>query len=100
MARRVVSKEDIIKINETYLLCGSYSATAKATGWSASTVAKYVDKNYVSKGIVGEIPSKKITIQPAELDEAMNYLLSHSNLSCLTEQERADMKTIWKGMLV
>lgn len=99
MAKRV-TPEDIITINETYLLCGSYSATAKATGWSASTVAKYVDKNYVSKGIVGEIPSKKITIQPAELDEAMNYLLSHSNLSCLTEQERADMKEIWRGMLV
>lgn len=99
MAKRV-GPEDIITINEAYLLCGSYSATAKATGWSASTVAKYVDKNYVSKGIVGEIPSKKITIQPAELDEAMDYLLSHSNLSCLTEQERADMKTIWKGMLV
>lgn len=97
MAKRV-TPEDIIIINETYLLCGSYSATAKATGWSASTVAKYVDKNYISNGATKE-SSKEITIQPAELDEAMNYLLSHSNLSCLTEQERADMKEIWKGML-
>ena len=63
MAKRV-TPEDIIAINEAYLICKSYSATAKATGWSASTVAKYVDKNYVSKGIVGEIPSKKIIIQP------------------------------------
>lgn len=97
MAKRV-TPEDIVIINETYLLCGSYSATAKATGWSASTVAKYVDKNYVSKGVVKE-SSKETTIQPADLDEVMNYLLSHSNLSCLTEQERADMKEIWKGML-
>ena len=99
MGRRV-TPEDIITINETYLLCGSYSATAKATGWSTSTVSKYVDKNYVSKGIVGEIPSKKITIQPADLDVVIDYLLSHSNLSCLTEQERAGMKEIWRGMLV
>lgn len=97
MAKRV-TPEDIVIINETYLLCGSYSATAKATGWSASTVAKYVDKNYVSKGVVKE-SSKETTIQLADLDEVMNYLLSHSNLSCLTEQERADMKEIWKGML-
>lgn len=99
MGRRI-TPEDIITINETYLLCGSYSATAKATGWSASTVSKYVDKNYVSKGAVGEIPPKKITIQPADLDVAIDYLLSHSNLSCLTEQERAGMKEIWRGMLV
>lgn len=97
MAKRV-TPEDIVIINETYLLCGSYSATAKATGWSASTVAKYVDKNYVSKETVKEAV-KETLIQPAELDEAMNYLLSHSNLSCLTDQERADMKEIWKGML-
>ena len=99
MAKRI-TPEDIIIINETYLLCKTYSATAKATGWSASTVAKYVDKNYVSKGEIGENPHEDVTIQPADLNAAMDYLLSHSNLSCLTEQERTDMKTIWRGMLV
>ena len=96
MGKRV-TPEDIILINETYLICGSYSATAKATGWSTSTVSKYVDKNYVSKGIVGEIPSKRI--EPTTVEDTINYLLSHSNLSCLTDQERKDMKDIWKGML-
>lgn len=98
MAKRV-TPEDIITINETYLICKSYSATAKATGWSASTVSKYVDKNYVSKDKIGENPHKDAIIQPAELDAAMDYLLSHSNLSCLTEQERADMKEIWRTLL-
>lgn len=98
MAKRV-TPEDIITINETYLLCGSYSATAKATGWSASTVAKYVDKNYKSS-VEGAPASPAQSIEPAALDVALEYLLNHSNLSCLTEQERADMKTIWKGMLV
>lgn len=99
MAKRV-TPEDIITINEAYLICKSYSATAKATGWSASTVSKYVDKNYVSKDEIGENSHEDVTIQPADLDATMDYLLSHSNLSCLTEQERADMKAIWKGMLV
>ena len=99
MAKRI-TPEDIITINETYLICKTYSATAKATGWSASTVSKYVDKNYVSKGEIGENVNEDVAIQPADLDTAMDYLLSHSNLSCLTEQERAEMKAIWKGMLV
>ena len=98
MAKRV-TPEDIITINETYLLCGSYSATAKATGWSASTVAKYVDKNYKSSA-ESTPASPAQPIEPAALDVALEYLLNHSNLSCLTEQERADMKEIWKGMLV
>ena len=98
MAKRV-TPEDIITINETYLLCGSYSATAKATGWSASTVAKYVDKNYKSSAESAPA-SPAQPIEPAALDVALEYLLNHSNLSCLTEQERADMKEIWKGMLV
>ena len=97
MGRRV-TPEDIVTINETYLLCGSYSATAKATGWSTSTVSKYVDKNYVSKNGVEKKTVKNI--QPAAIEDTINYLLSHSNLSCLTEQERIDIKEIWRGMLV
>ena len=98
MAKRV-TPEDIITINETYLLCGSYSATAKATGWSASTVAKYVDKNY--KSSAESAPASPVqSIEPAALDVALEYLLNHSNLSCLTEQERADMKEIWRTLIL
>lgn len=98
MGRRI-TPEDIIKINEVYLLCGSYSATAKATGWSTSTVSKYVDKNYKSSVEGTRAPSAR-TIEPAAIDVTVEYLLNHSNLSCLTEQERAGMKEIWRGMLV
>ena len=30
--RRTVNEEDIIQINEAFLLCGTYSGAAKATG--------------------------------------------------------------------
>lgn len=99
MAKRV-TEDDIIAMNEAYLLCGTYSGVAKALGWSASTVRKYIIDGYQSKGAVGEIPSKQIVIEPAAIDEAMNYLLSHSNLSCLTDQEKKDLKEIWKGMML
>ena len=98
MAKRVC-EEDIIAMNEAYLLCGTYSGVAKALGWSASTVKKYIIDSYQSKGAVGTVPSVKVFVEPAAIDEAMNYLVNHSNLSCLTEQEKKDMKDIWKGML-
>ena len=43
---RKVSKEDIIQMNELYQKLGSYAAVAREIGFSASTVSKYVDKNY------------------------------------------------------
>jgi hypothetical protein len=44
-----VGPDDIIKINEAYLACGTYSGAAAATGWSASTVRKYVISDYKSE---------------------------------------------------
>ena len=99
MARRVTEK-DIKEMNEAYLICHSYSGVAAATGWSVSTVRKYIKDDYQSSGIVGELHSTPINIEPAALDDALDYMLNHSNLSCLTEQERKDMKDIWKGMLL
>ena len=43
---RKVSKQDIIQMNELYQKLGSYAAVAREIGFSASTVSKYVDKNY------------------------------------------------------
>lgn len=97
MAKRV-TEQDIIDMNEAYLLCGTYSGVASALGWSASTVKKYIIEGYQSKDVLADKPAK--TIEPAAVDEAMDYLVNHSNLSCLTEQEKKDMKDIWKGMLL
>ena len=45
MARRI-TVEDIKKINELYYKYKNYAEVARQTGWSASTVRAYVDKNY------------------------------------------------------
>lgn len=98
MARRV-QEQDIINMNEAYLICGSYSGAAEATGWSAATVKRYIDPNYVSSGNpFPEVKEKDIKVPT--VDEAMNYLLSNSNLSQLTDTEKEDMKNIWKGLLI
>ena len=45
MARKV-SVDDIRQMNEIYYECKNYAETARRTGWSASTVRNYIDKNF------------------------------------------------------
>lgn len=45
MARKVTT-EDIKQFNELYFKYKNYAEVARQTGWSASTISKYVDKNY------------------------------------------------------
>ena len=44
MAR--VTQEDIVHINDAYYKCRTYAETARQTGFSASTVKKYVIAGY------------------------------------------------------
>ena len=45
VAKRVTN-EDIIKINEIYAAVGTYAETARQTGFSASTVKKYINPHF------------------------------------------------------
>ena len=45
MANRVTN-EDIVKINEIYQEVKTYAETARRTGFSASTVKKYINPNF------------------------------------------------------
>lgn len=57
MANRV-TENDKIKINELYVKLKTYAAVARETGFSASTVKKYV--------VPGYIPQEKIIIRKFE----------------------------------
>ena len=41
-----VTNEDILRINELYYKHKTYAEVARQTGFAASTVKKYVDKNW------------------------------------------------------
>lgn len=94
MAKRV-TEEDIKQMNEAYLLCHTYSGVAKATGWSASTVKKYIVENYKSEG-----NTKTVEILIPSVEDTISFLLGQSDLSCLTDEEKRDMKSLWKEVLV
>ena len=90
-----VGPDDIIKINEAYLACGTYSGAAAATGWSASTVKKYVISDYKSEQKV-----EVVDIELPPIEEIAERLPPWYNITCLTPEEEKEIKQLWKEMLI
>ena len=94
MAKKVTN-EDIIQINEAFLLCRTYSGVAKATGWSASTVKKYIIDGYVS--------SKKpieYNIVPLSIEQTIQKLIENNAICDVTEEEKLELKELQKDIIV
>lgn len=94
--RRITDK-DVIQINEAYLLCGTYSGAAKATGWSASTVKKYIISGYTSQ-IDAAAQESMITLP--DLDEVVTNLKQMVHATMLTSEEVLEVIELWKEMIV
>ena len=89
-----VSPEDIILINEAYLACSTLTGAAKATGWSTSTIKKYLIPDFKSE--------QKVVVTNIELPPISTVLeqLKEDNLSCLRPSEEEELEAIWKEMIV
>lgn len=95
MATKRVTEQDIILINEAYLGCKTYSGAAAATGWSAATVKKYVDPNYKSQQKVNDEP-----IWLPLISDITPQLSIHYDLTCLSDEEEQEIKTLWKELVI
>lgn len=94
MAKKVTN-EDIIQMNEAFLLCKTYSGVAKATGWSASTVKKYIIDGYIS--------SKKpieYNVIPLSVEDTIQKLISNEAICSVTEEEKLELKELQKDIIV
>ena len=94
---RRVTEEDIIQMNEAYLLCGTYSGAAKATGWSASTVKKYIISGYTSQ-IDAAVQESMITLP--DLDEVVANLMQMAHATMLTSEEALEVTELWKELIM
>lgn len=99
MAR--VTSEDILRMNEIYYKTHVFAEVARQTGFSASTVRKYVDVNWkpvVSEEIVifnmNDIPDFK------EAVKCFQGVDNYGDLCVLTEQECEEIKELWKELAV
>ncbi len=96
MAR--VTQEDIKRFNELYYKYKTYAEVARQTGFSAGTVSKYVDKNYVpiddtkKKVFSGEINDSNFDILAAT--DAWGSLLS------LSPEELTELNDLWNEIAI
>lgn len=105
MARRV-SSEDIIEMNELYLKLGTYAAVARATGFSPSTVKKYIKSDYIAADTRKLIKfDKEIADLDGESKEAKDIIdlfgyKSWDLLGKLSPEEEKEIEELWKEMYI
>lgn len=99
MAKRV-TEDDKIRFNTLYLKLGTYSGVAKETGFSASTVKKYIvpgfqipEDNSIIKFTKEEIPK---VFDPITLVESENW----GDLCNLTLEEVTEINELKKELLI
>ena len=98
MANRVTS-EDILRMNEIYYKTHVFVEVARQTGFSASTVRKYVDVNW--KPVVSE---NIIRFEMNDLPEfdttCFKGIDNYGDLCVLTEREQEEMRELWGELAV
>ena len=93
-----VTEQDKIKMNELYLELRTYAAVARETGFSASTVKKYIIPNYVS---VENIEIKKFDKEiPADFLPYPVSGLAWSQLLTVSPQEWEEIEELRKEILI
>lgn len=96
-----VTNEDILRINEIYYKTHTYAETARQTGFTATTVKKYIIpgwKPVESKTIIRfDLANLPDFTSAAELFRGIN---NYGNLCSLTDYEREQMKGLWEEMSI
>lgn len=96
-----ITNEDILRINELYYKHKTYAEVARQTGFAASTVKKYVQKDWkpVEKKniIVFDIAQLPDFTKAAELFRGIS---NYGNLCVLTDYEKEEMKKLWEELSV
>ena len=98
MANKVTS-DDILRINEIYYKTKVYAETARQTGFSASTVKKYVIKDW--QPVATENIIKFELSQIPEFDGSIfKGVDNYGDLCVLTEREKEKMKELWGELAI
>jgi hypothetical protein len=91
MARKV-TKEEIALFNELYIIHGTYAAVARETGWSPSTVAKYIVKNQAPTADIVRFSSTIPAVDDVVVPEDLGAWL------VLSDEEIEQIKELWKEL--
>ena len=92
-----VTNEDILRINEIYYKTKVYAETARQTGFSASTVKKYIIPGW--KPVAQEKIVRFNLSQLPEFDTSIfKNVDNYGSLCVLTEREVEKMTELWKEL--
>ena len=93
-----VTKEDQIRMNELYLKYKTYAEVARQTGFSPSTVKKYIIPNFIPES---QIEIKKFTgVLPNNFIQLPKSLKEWARLLELTEEEKREIEAVRKEILI
>lgn len=90
-----VTQKDIKEFNELYLRIKTYSGVAKKTGFSPSTVKKYIIPGYKEvekteiKKFLGPLPDVRADLFSGE---------DWAPLCILSEEERLEIRELWEEL--
>lgn len=93
-----VTPQDVQTFNEKYYACHNYAQVARETGFSASTVRKYVQKDWVPPVIEDRIEfcDEMFTSYAIQFQNSSNF----GELCELSEEEEQEIAELWKEMSI
>lgn len=93
----VVTYDDIQNMNKLYLELKTYAAVARATGFSPSTVKKYIQKDFQ---VVDESKFERFDRPLPEFDPKPFRTDDWGSLCELSKEELDGVQGLWKELLM
>ena len=96
MATRI-TEDQKIEMNILYKELKTYAAVARAMGVSASTVKRYIISDFVEPD---KIETKTIQIKELPPIDFSKFTQPFGELCLLSEEEKNEMRELWKELLI
>lgn len=98
MSRTIITQEIVKEINELYLQIGTYAGVARKIGIAPTTVKKYVVPNYTAENTIQKKVFEKNKV-PKDIDFSLFINKEDwGDLCVLSEQEKEEVKELWKEL--
>lgn len=98
MSRTIITQEMVKEINELYLQIGTYAGVARKIGIAPTTVKKYVVPNYTAESTIQKKVFDKNKL-PKDIDfSPFANKEDWGDLCVLSEQEKEEIKELWKEL--
>lgn len=94
-----VTQNDIINFNELYYKCKNAAQVSRETGFSASTVRKYLIKDYMPQEQIKKIKFD-INLLQERFDASVFACENWGELCALSDEEKTQLKDFQKELII